>query len=310
MDDDEALMALKQQVVSSERMEMAQEQFLKKTLQKMKFVQAPFSKDELWKYTDSALRKGNTSQLKIKPSTLLFSIGSEKTLAENWVMYNRAVGPVAQGNYNQRWDEYVMQSANTYYKQNIAKYEPGYAEQLKEFKDANLLFAAMEKNVWSRAANDSAGLKSQYEKNKKQYTWGSGATALMVTATDSISANTFSQLLLAGSDKWRKLAEDWKETVIADSGRFEISQLPVAGAQSVKPGMLTTLVRNPMDNSFSFAFIFDPVPGGDTRSFEDARGWVIGDYQQVLEAKWLDALKKKYPVKVNEAVWQQTLKVN
>ena len=36
------------------------------------------------------------------------------------------------------------------------------------------------------------------------------------------------------------------------------------------------------------------------RSFEEARGLVINDYQAVLEAQWIKSLKKKYPVKINE----------
>lgn len=33
-------------------------------------------------------------------------------------------------------------------------------------------------------------------------------------------------------------------------------------------------------------------------SFEDAKGKVITDYQEVLEKEWVDTLRKKYPVKV------------
>ena len=43
-------------------------------------------------------------------------------------------------------------------------------------------------------------------------------------------------------------------------------------------------------------------PAGEQRNFSDARGLVINDYQLVLEKKWLDQLRKKYPVKVNETV--------
>ena len=49
------------------------------------------------------------------------------------------------------------------------------------------------------------------------------------------------------------------------------------------------------------------MPGGDLRSFEDARGYVINDYQAVLEKQWLEGLKKKYPVKVNTPEWQKLL---
>ena len=51
-------------------------------------------------------------------------------------------------------------------------------------------------------------------------------------------------------------------------------------------------------------------PDNQQRSFEDARGLVINDYQNYLEEKWIAQLKKKYPVKVNEKVFQSLLKKN
>ena len=47
--------------------------------------------------------------------------------------------------------------------------------------------------------------------------------------------------------------------------------------------------------------------GKKQRSFEEARGLVINDYQNFLEEKWIVQLKKKYPVKVNEKVFQSLL---
>ena len=51
--------------------------------------------------------------------------------------------------------------------------------------------------------------------------------------------------------------------------------------------------------------IYEP---NQQRNFEDARGLVINDYQIVLEKEWLQELRKKYQVKVNEAVLKTILK--
>jgi peptidyl-prolyl cis-trans isomerase SurA len=40
------------------------------------------------------------------------------------------------------------------------------------------------------------------------------------------------------------------------------------------------------------------------RTFEEARGMVMNDYQNKLEDQWIAELKKKYPVKINEAVFK------
>ena len=49
-------------------------------------------------------------------------------------------------------------------------------------------------------------------------------------------------------------------------------------------------------------------PQEEPRSFADAKGQVINDYQAELEKAWLVELKKKYPVAVNEKICSDVLK--
>ena len=74
------------------------------------------------------------------------------------------------------------------------------------------------------------------------------------------------------------------------------------------PGMITTPVVNPNDKSASFAYIIKVYNTGSPRTFEEAKGLVINDYQNLLDEKWIAQLKKKYPVTVNQKVLQSILK--
>ncbi len=62
------------------------------------------------------------------------------------------------------------------------------------------------------------------------------------------------------------------------------------------------------DNFISFIHIIKLYPERQPRNFEDAKGYVLNDYQDYLEDKWIATLKKKYPVKVNEIVFKSLLK--
>lgn len=44
------------------------------------------------------------------------------------------------------------------------------------------------------------------------------------------------------------------------------------------------------------------------RSFEEARGYVIADYQQYLEQEWLRKLEQQNPIKINEVEFQKLIK--
>ena len=97
------------------------------------------------------------------------------------------------------------------------------------------------------------------------------------------------------------------EKVVADSSRFELDQVPGLKGQPAK-GTLTGVTVNPTDNTATFAFIREVYPEPSQRSFADAKGMVMNDYQTVLENKWTEELKKKYPVVIDQKVLTQISK--
>jgi peptidyl-prolyl cis-trans isomerase SurA len=62
------------------------------------------------------------------------------------------------------------------------------------------------------------------------------------------------------------------------------------------------------DGTAAFVKYLIVYPGNEQRSFDEAKGLVINDYQSVLEEKWISELRKKYPVKINESVLKSLVK--
>jgi peptidyl-prolyl cis-trans isomerase SurA len=96
--------------------------------------------------------------------------------------------------------------------------------------------------------------------------------------------------------------------VQADSGRYELNQLPAAHTATLKAGSFTPTVTNTAEGTTTLMYIVKMYSEKSPRNFDDAKGLVLNDYQQLLEEKWIDELKQQYPVKVNDKVlkslWQ------
>jgi peptidyl-prolyl cis-trans isomerase SurA len=176
---------------------------------------------------------------------------------------------------------------------------------MNEFRDGNIFFEIMQQEVWNKAQNDTAALRMIYEQNRQKYNWNKSAVAVIFYCSDEATAKFIYDEVKKDPASWRKVSEEYAEKVVADSSRFEWEQLPSNIASAPKPGMVSAPVVNPNDNSASFAYVVNvsttPIP----RSFNEAKGLVINDYQEILEKTWTDTLRKKYPVKVNEKVLEE-----
>ena len=177
---------------------------------------------------------------------------------------------------------------------------------MDEFKEGNMLFEIMERNVWGKAINDSAGLLKFYQAHAANFKWAESADVLIFNCSTAKIAEETITALKKGKN-WRILSEEKDAALQADSGRYEISQIIGANyASSPVKGAYTAIVTN-VDGSATFVKYVNIYAANQQRSFDEARGLVINEYQQLLEQQWLTELKKKYPVRINEHMIKEML---
>jgi peptidyl-prolyl cis-trans isomerase SurA len=298
---------MKQQVLQSDRMEVSRKVLNKKILQLTGYKKLPFNEKALWQFSDNILQ-GNNAPLPagFTTSTPLFTIGKQTYKLKEWQANLEALRGFenmhAGKTTPQLFDQFVETAGLDYYRQHLESYNKDFVYQLNEFKEGNLLFEIMQRKIWDKASADSVGLKKFYDAHKSNYWWEVSADAILFTAVTKDAADAAKKKLEADYHDWKKIMETSDGALQADSSRFELGQIPVLERTNFQPGLITASVKNETDNSISFAYIIKVYRDREPRTFADARGFVINDYQSWLEDQWIAELKKKYTVKVNDAV--------
>ncbi|MEO6188935.1 MAG: peptidylprolyl isomerase [Ginsengibacter sp.] len=305
--DEDFMENLRQQVLNDSRIETAKEKFVKEILAKISFRKNPLvSEATLWKIKDSSFTANKKiTEGNISAKTILFSFDNEKRTIGDWLEYLKSTGQATVNQQQPRNAEqlhnYITTAATENYRKRLESFNTDFKYQLKEFKEGNMLFEIMERKVWAKASADSAGLLKYYLAHKNKYTWDASADAILYS---SANAEIASRIMKQVKEEktWHEIMKENPTQVQADSGRFELSQIPVVDRTNFRAGLVTQPVTNEGDGTTVFSQLIRVYPENQQRKFEDARGLVINDYQVLLENKWIDQLKKKYPVKVNESV--------
>ncbi|MEO6405925.1 MAG: peptidylprolyl isomerase [Ferruginibacter sp.] len=307
-----ALYEMKQKILQDARINSEREKFANELLVKLGYKKSVLVKDaDLYRYADSMLKNPDVNRVRIFPisNKPIISFRNESLKGEDWLKYISNLKTAVE-QYNGEptpllWDKFVRNAAVNNYKKNLELYNADFKFQMQEFKEGNMLFEIMERNVWNKAFSDSAELVKMYNRNKTNYKWNESASVIMVNAATPAMATEVMQKMKDGATK-KELMDRYSTELQLDSGRFELTQ--ITGAENVKqPGAFSPITTNQDGTAFFVKFI-NFYPANQQRSFEEARGLVINDYQNELEKKWLVTLKQKYPVKVNEALLKEMYK--
>jgi len=307
---------LKQKLQQDARINIAKDLFVKEIFKQVNFKKTnTVSPADLYRYADSVIANpqsetGNAVMYPIANKTIC-SFAKSKLTGKDWLDFVRTYkgsGELYQGESNAALvDKFFSTAVMEYYKKYLEDYNPDFRYQMDEFKDGNVLFEIMERNIWGKASNDTEGLQKIYKENKNKYLWAASANIILFNCSGKAIADEARAALLSGKD-WRKIIEESGNNIQADSGRFELSQIPVNIDSKTPAGYISETKISETDGNAGFIKLVRQYGANDQRSFDDAKGLVINDYQNILEEKWINELKKKYPVKVNEAVFQSLLK--
>jgi len=215
--------------------------------------------------------------------------------------------------FSDLYDKYVEKVCLEYQDKELENKYPEFKALMQEYRDGTLLFALTDQKVWSKALQDTAGLKDFHEKNKFNYMWDTRLNAVIFTAKDLKTAKTTRKLIMKGKLDTQGVlkkvnAKDTLNTLLtAQEGIYEKGQSQLIDKIEWKEG-LSPDFPNP-DNSITFVHVKKVVPP-TPKSLEEARGFIVSDYQEYLEKEWIKQLREKYPVTVNQAVFNALIKQN
>jgi len=288
-------------------MEFAKKMMVKKIYARTGLKRYPIVKKDLWIYTDSILHEKYPKKVgAVNVNTPLFGFTKQTIKGKDWMLYLEAIRSAQNikgtKTPEQLFEQYIETTAFEYYRDHLEDFNHAFALQLQEFKEGNLLFEIMQRQIWDKASSDTAGLRTFYNANKNKYWWDPSADAIIMTSNNDSVGKATSKKIATDPKQWRELMEFSNGAIQADSGRFELGQLPVVDRTNFTDGLLTAPVKNDADNTSTYVYVIKVRRDREPRSFEDARGFVINDYQNYLDEKWVAELKKKYPVRVNEPV--------
>jgi peptidyl-prolyl cis-trans isomerase SurA len=308
------LFDIKQKVQQDERINTVKEKFVNDITSKTGFKKvAGVSDAEFFKYVDSLKNNAalNTDKFSINKKPILSFKDGSVIKGNEWIKYLRNMGgnpEMKPQSNNELWKNFTKKQILNYYKLHLEEYNSDFKYQMQEFKEGNMLFEIMERNVWSKAGQDSAGLLNYYNANKFNYKWQASADVLIFNCANEKNATEAIQLLKTGQ-QWQTIAQNSNSQIQADSGRYEIAQLPADSGVTLKPqaGEFSPIIKN-ADGTTAFVKFVKIYNANMQRNFTEARGLVINDYQNILEQRWVEVLRKKYPVQINNAVLNDIIK--
>lgn len=207
--------------------------------------------------------------------------------------------------------DFVDEHALRYEERHLETRYPDFKALMREYEEGILLFEATKRAVWDKAAQDTAGLKAFFDTVRDKYWWDTRAVA------------TFYKVESEGRTRLEDIRafakEHAPEEVLA---RFNTDSMQIVSyARKViekgrnkkldkmdwEPGAMTITELNRRDGSYNFIKIEEILPP-QPKTLEEARGYVVADYQDKLEAEWVEQLREKYEVKVDEAVFRKLIR--
>ena len=185
-----------------------------------------------------------------------------------------------------------------------AKY-PDFKNLVQEYHDGILLFEVSLREVWDKAAKDTAGLEAYFKAHKKEYTWDAPRwKGYLIQAKDKNSAKAAQAIIKSANPDSiqsyiaKRVNCDSVTYVKVQHGLWEQGK----NAAIDKFGFKDKKAEfTPNEELPLVVCLGKKLKAPETWS--DEKGKVTTDYQDYLEAAWIKTLREKYPVEINQNVW-------
>jgi len=240
--------------------------------------------------------------------SLVYSVLAERQVSDTAVLFqfdDQAVSVKAYENFLESsgekknldsYNRFVAKLLKGHEEQRILSNYPEASFLVKEYDEGLLLFEIMDDKVWSRAVQDSAGLQRFYENSISDYEQDSSFRVVLLSpdVTDTVKSKAFVEELsntILDVDNLQEFASEnnliFEESIVGFDD-------PVIASLSLKQKL------NIVNTEGVFAVVILEYIGVQQLALADIRGQVISEYQNYLDAKWINELRTDAEWEVNE----------
>ncbi|NND06898.1 MAG: hypothetical protein HKN87_11005 [Saprospiraceae bacterium] len=204
------------------------------------------------------------------------------------------------------YDDFISEQLKTFEESQLEDKHPEFKALMREYAEGILLFEVTKEYVWDRASEDSVGLRKYFESNANNYMWPAKALVETITINSEDPAVVAKVKKLSAKKSSQKIIKkiNKNEEFVLVQGKFlEKEELP-AGLGWEKYAMTAPEEQNGQMQIKRVAEIIPPQP----KTLEEARGYIIADYQDYLEKEWVNELMAAYEINVNQDVLSSIIK--
>ncbi len=194
----------------------------------------------------------------------------------------------------------------------LEKRYPDFKSLMREYEEGILLFEATKSIVWDKASADTIGLQNFYNDHKSNYRWEDRGVVKQYIVKDATKVKVKDVMDFCKKNSSEKVLERYNEKdkeplISVQEKTFEKGRNKTLDAMVWKEGEVSQMETEPKSKSVSF-FVFDKLIPSSTKNLNESRGYVVADYQDFLEKKWVQELQSSYSVKVNKEVLDSLIK--
>jgi peptidyl-prolyl cis-trans isomerase SurA len=262
---------------------------------------------------DTSLAKATFKKTSAKNSNdVLFSIQNKKYLVSDFASYvESAQSSVMKESTTKAkadlYDNFTSKALMDYEEGKLDGKYPEFKSLMEEYRDGILLFELTDQKVWSAAVKDSAGLEEFFKNNQAKYMWPDRLNATIYTCSNEDIAKNVRSLAknkkISQDSLLRRVNKENPLNLTIKSEKFEKGDNHIIDDIAWKKGTTKNIAAN---NTIVFVVVKEKL-ASQPKLLSEVRGAATAEYQNYLEKEWLDVLKKKYPVSVNESIFKTLL---
>ncbi|MFW6096035.1 MAG: hypothetical protein ACOC8S_06335, partial [Bacteroidota bacterium] len=312
---EEAKKTIENKIQNDERYQIARDSLIEDLKKKYDFELKKENlaniKDKLLNEEDELLTSKISSLTNNKE--ILFNFNETDYKVSDFASYLNDLPDDLKNNYKDKYlfdkalERFISNKIVDYEKSLLKDKYKNYKYTLREYYDGILLFEIMDRKVWEKASEDTASLEKFYQKNKNKYMWPQQYEGKIYLCDDESTLKKVKKMKKGGlfrkSHSDEKIIEelntDEKTKVEIKKGTFQKGDNPIIDYQVWNIGNDKDL---PQDKYF---MVQGEIIQERIKTLKEARGEVIADYQEQLEEEWINELREKYQVDINQEILEE-----